>query len=300
MTGKRTLVIMAAGMGSRFGGLKQLAPMGPNGETLLEYSIYDALRAGFCKIVLVARRQTESLFRARFDGSLARRVELDYVFQELDDLPPGCAPDPRRSKPWGTGHALLCAEKAVDGPFAILNADDYYGPDAFEVLGRARGACVVGFEVGDTLSPSGAVSRALCRTDSSGFLTHIEELPKIRRDAAAIVYEGGSTGEAGGRLVGDEIVSMNLWGFEASVFELFRARFRAFLSETTWGATPEREFLLPDEVGALVRQGVLQVEVKKGSGPWCGVTYADDGGHAKSVLGAQVDAGRYPSPLWSA
>lgn len=306
---KRTLVILAAGVGSRYGGLKQLAPVGPSGESLLEYSVFDALDSGISQVVLVVRPETEKLFRARFDGSMARRVSLIYAHQRLDDLPNGWAPPLGRKKPWGTVHAVLTAAQAVDGPLVVVNADDYYGWDAYrrltvELESRAAGgpmpstgipSAVVGFEVGQTLSPAGPVSRALCRTDSNGRLLGIQEIQRIWRDGDRILYRRPEGDERTFR--GDELVSMNMWQLSEELVALLRGRFEVFLHR--FGQELDSECLLPDEIQGAMAESGAEIRTVRGAGPWCGLTFADDVERARGILADLVEAGRYPGDLWA-
>ena len=299
-----TLVILAAGAGNRYGGLKPLVPLGPAGETLLEYSAYDALRAGFSRVVLVVRRESERAFRDRLDAGMARHVALTYAHQTLDDLPAGCDLPPGRVKPWGTVQALLAAEPAVEGPLAVANADDFYGADSFRAMSRflrepreppPPALAVVGFEVARTLTDAGPVSRALCRLGGDGLLRDIVELRGIRRRGGRIVYRGAGGVEQA--LDGEALVSMNLWGFPHDLLSELRDRFRGFLQRS--GRDGEAEFLLPDAVRLLVREERARVQVLRGSGPWCGVTFPEDRQRVAATLAALVAEGRYPERLWA-
>lgn len=317
---ERSLVILAAGMASRYGGPKQLAPVGPSMEALLEYSIYDGLRAGFGRVVLVVRAETEAEFRRRFDDRLdpalaSRGVELRYVHQDSDALPGGFERPAARTKPWGTAHALLAAAPALDGPFAVLNADDFYGARAFRALAdffadresdAGNRAAVVGFEVGETLSESGPVSRARCTVAGDGEgegwggeLRDIVELPRVWRSENGVVYSDPSDDGGGERpLDASAPVSMNLWGFGPDFLDELRPRFRAFLESSI--DDPKAEFLLPDVVRALVRERRLRVRLLRGRGPWCGLTHADDREKVSALLAEWVRDGDYPANLWAA
>ena len=302
----RTLVILAAGVGSRYGGLKQLTPVGPAGETLLEYSIFDALRTGFSRVVLVVRAETEFEIRARLDPTVGRRVPLIYAFQALNDLPAGFATPVGRSKPWGTLPAVLAACSSIDGTFAVINADDFYGLGAFQELARFSDvdsspgdaslstAAVVGFRVADTLSDAGPVSRALCRPDGAGLVQEMVEIKEIWRHG-----DGGRYLDSEGVerfLSGDELVSMNMWQLPKDVLPDLRDRFHRFLSRHV--QEPTSECLLPDEVQALVRAGRVQVRALRGPGPWCGLTYPSDRERAVGLLAELTDRGVYSKPLW--
>ena len=295
-----TLVILAAGAGSRYGGLKQLAPIGPRGEALLEYSAFDAGRAGFSRVVLVVRAEHEEEFRRRFADGMGRRLELAFVRQGVAAA--GLGTDSGRRKPWGTGHAVLAAEKAVGGPFAVINADDFYGATSFTALGRFLGRdrreplslAMVGFRVAHTVSDAGPVSRALCRLDGDGRLSEIVELKAVWKRDAQIVYRGACGAER--PLDGDELVSMNMWGCGSAIFAELRQRFDEFLVEA--GTDLEAEFLLPDVVRALVRERRARVEVLAGAGRWCGITFRRDEQRARQMLAELVARGRYPEDLW--
>jgi UTP-glucose-1-phosphate uridylyltransferase len=297
---KPTLVVLAAGAGSRYGSLKQLVPIGPHGETLLEYSAFDSQRAGFGRVILVVRPETEDLFRARLDGGMARKMPVAYVHQVLSDLPDAANPFPDRLKPWGTAHAVLAAESEVKGPFAVINADDFYGAESFAVLSRFWGEAspqrphlaVVGFRVSETLSDSGPVSRALCERDETGNLRGIVEISRIWRSDGQIVFEDGDGQEQ--ELRGDELVSMNMWGFSPELFPVVRRRFAEFLE----GAGVGEEFLLPDLIQEVLHEARFQVEVLSGAGKWCGLTFREDQERTVSIIAGLISEGRYPPELW--
>jgi NDP-sugar pyrophosphorylase family protein len=305
MTMETTLLVLAAGVGRRYGGLKQLEPVGPGGEALLEYSIFDALRAGFDRVVLVIRPETEDQFREFFGHRLAAGVELSYVHQTLADVPDGLVSPTGRTKPWGTGHAVLAAEAEIHGPFAVINADDFYGSDSFATLGEflrtnsddtAPTFAVAGFKVGPTLSDVGPVSRGLCRVDSDGWLEKIVEVLELEKRGA-----GGRYTDAAGVehfVAGSEPVSMNMWGFTPAVFPELRSRFRRFLG--TQGETPDEssEFLLPDTVQGMIDDGSARVRVLRHDGRWCGITFPEDRDRARGFIADQVARGAYPERLW--
>jgi NDP-sugar pyrophosphorylase family protein len=294
------LVVLAAGMGSRYGGLKQIDPVGPSGETLLDYSIFDAVRAGFEKVVFVIRRDIEDDFVDRVG---ARYEELDgltvgYAFQELDDLPRGFDLPENREKPWGTGHATLAARQHLGGPFAVVNADDFYGRRAYAMLGEHLRSghddyAMVGFVLRETLSEHGTVTRGVCRT-SGGFLEQIVELSEIARQQQGATYPGD--GDEPGRLTGTETVSMNLWGFTPSIFPHLEAGLVEFLESRI--GDPVSEFLLPDLIDRLIAEGAARVRVLEGGGPWFGVTYREDREGVARSIREQIDAGEYPEKLW--
>ena len=304
------LVVLAAGAGSRFGGPKQLAPIGPGGAALLEYSAFDALRAGFSRVVLVVRPETEEAVRARF-AAMAARVPLAFARQAPDDGPLGRDASVARRKPWGTGHAVLAARGEVAVPFGVVNADDFYGAGSFAALagflrgaGRPRGQgredlslqfAMVGFPVAGTLSLAGPVSRALCRLDEAGRLREIVEAREVCQRGQRLVRRGGRGEEIAVRA--DELVSMNMWGFTPELFVELRRRFEKFV-EVGEKDLAEAELLLPHVVQSLVRQGRARVEVLTGSGPWCGLTYREDERRARSTIARLVAEGRYPRRLW--
>ncbi len=292
-----TLVVLAAGMGSRYGGLKQVDPMGPSGETVLDYSVYDAVRAGFDRVLFIIRRDFEAEFRAAVGSRFEGKVKVDYVFQALDALPEGHGLPAGRQKPWGTGHAVWCAREAVDGPFAVVNADDFYGAGSFARLAtflRAAAAArksppefaMVGFRLANTLSEHGAVSRGVCAVGADGVLAGIEEHTGI------LAAEVG----AGRKYDPDTIVSMNCWGFTADFLPRLDSRWRAFLAEH--GTSEKTEFYLPFAVNDLLAAGEAGVHVLPTDDQWFGVTYREDKPRVQAAIAALVGSGAYPSPLW--
>jgi dTDP-glucose pyrophosphorylase len=299
------LVVLAAGMGSRFGGLKQVQPVGPAGELIIEYSIYDALRAGFDRVVLVIRRDIEAEFRATIGRRLESRVEVRYVFQEMDALPAGAdrAAAGARTKPWGTGHAVWVARDAVRGAFAVINADDFYGASGYAALARhfaAVGAgraayALVGYPLKQTLSEHGTVSRGLCTVNAAGRLTRITEITRIERAADGARYTDAAGGER--RLSGEEIVSMNFWGFTPAVFPQLERLFGGFLARAA--GDPKAEFYLPTAISELNERGEAEVALLRSGDAWFGITYREDLASAQAAMRALIAAGRYPSPLWT-
>ena len=287
-----SLVVLAAGMGSRYGGLKQIDPVGPGGETVLDYAVFDALRAGFGRVVFVIRRDFEQVFRERIGARYAGRIAVDYVFQSLDLLPPGFTVPPGRERPWGTGHAVWCAREALPGNFAVINADDFYGADAFAQLGRflttARGPrfAMVGFRLANTLSEHGGVSRGVARVNAAGEMLSVEEVHGI------VAAEVGP----GRRYSGDEPVSLNCWGFTPALFAGLDRRFPEFLRAKAEDL--KAEFYLPAAVSAMVAAGEAVVDVRPTSGSWFGVTYREDKPRVQEAIGALVRAGHYPERLW--
>lgn len=299
------LVVLAAGMGSRFGGIKQVQPVGPHGELIIEYSAYDALRAGFDRLVLVIRKDIEADFRETIGRRLEERMEVKYVFQEMDALPAGLgrsksAPlhGTNRTKPWGTAHATLVAQPEVHGPFAVINADDFYGASAYRTLAAHFAAstdyAMVGYPLSQTLSEHGTVSRGLCATDAAGRLKSITEITKIEKTADGARY-ADAAGQAQ-RLTGDEIVSMNFWGFTPAVFPQLEAKFCAFLE--TRGADPKAEIYLPTTLSELNESGQAKIALHRSEDAWFGLTYKDDLTSAQAAIRALIAAGKYPAPLW--
>ncbi len=299
---KPTLLILAAGVGSRFGGLKQLDPVGPGGAALMDYTMYDALKARFDRVVLVIRRETEAEISDHLARGAAQHLEVHYAFQELDALPPGVDPAKDRVKPWGTGHAVLVASPLLDGPFVVANADDFYGRRALAALasylGETEGSdpphwAMVGYQLADTLPASGAVSRALCVQDGGGRLVKLQEIPAIER-AGGVARWTDADGIAHVQPL-QSLVSMNLWGFTTDLTAGLESGFRAFLDA---GPGREDEFYLPVAVGEAVREKRAKVQVLDEGGPWCGMTSPADRATTASVLRELVDQGEYPEHLW--
>jgi hypothetical protein len=299
---RTTLLVLAAGMGNRYGGLKQLDAMGPAGETLLDYSLFDALRAGFDRVVFVIRRAFEAEFRARIGGRFEKRADIDYVFQELNELPPGFDVTDRE-KPLGTGHAIWCARERVTTPFAAINADDFYGAGAYAELHRffAQPAAappgpefaMVGYRLGNTLSEHGSVARGVCRVDEDGFLAGIRECTGLEKSGAGarLLLPDGTT-EA---FAGDETVSMNFWGFTPAIFPLLEQGLIAFLRGL--GDNPKAEFYIPEAVAGMVRAQEARVRVLRSDGDWFGVTFREDKPRVAAALRALSNAGDYPRDL---
>jgi UTP-glucose-1-phosphate uridylyltransferase len=296
---KPTLLVMAAGMGSRYGGLKQIDPVGPNGETIIDYSIYDAMRAGFGKLVFIIRHDIEAQFREIIGGRFEKRIAVEYVFQELDKLPPGFTVPPGRTKPWGTTHAILMAADAVREPFAAINADDFYGAEGYRLLAQhfasgSRDYAMVGFILRNTLSDFGSVARGVCRVDGDGLLQTVAELTKIERDGDA----AKNTDTAGQitRLTGDEAVSMNMWGFTPALFSQLQTGFAAFLKKS--GMELKSENYIPSAVNELVVAGQVRVKVLRTGDSWFGVTYREDRPRVVENIRQLIARGDYPEKLW--
>lgn len=301
MSQKPTLLILAAGMGSRYGGLKQVEPIGPNGETILEYSIFDAIRAGFGKVVFVIRKSFAEEFKARFAGKLDGKIEVKYVYQELDKLPQGYSLPEGREKPWGTGHAILMAKDVIKEPFAAINADDFYGRESFRVAAdfltrhvAADNYGMVGYQVKNTLSEFGTVSRGICKTNADNNLVEITERHGIARENGQIYFMD----EAGTKVaVGDNTpVSMNFWGFHPSLFKHLESQFKIFLDEKM--KEPKSEFYIPSVVFELIRTGEAQAKVLDADSQWFGVTYPEDKPFVVEQIKRLTDQGDYPKGLW--
>jgi NDP-sugar pyrophosphorylase family protein len=295
-----TLVVLAAGMGSRYGGLKQVDPVGPSGETVLDYAVFDARRAGFTRVVFVIRKDFEALFREKIGARYAGKIAVDYVFQALDVLPPGFAVPAGREKPWGTGHAVWCARAAVTGNFAVINADDFYGADSFRklaafldatpvagVAGQPSAFAMVGFRLNNTLSEHGTVARGVSESGAGGELRAIVE----RTGIAPTDVGPGKT------YSGHEIVSMNCWGFTPALFAGLEAQLREFLAAR--GGEPKAEFYLPAAVSAMIAQGTARVQVLPTDSTWFGVTYREDKPRVEAAVAALVQSGLYPRQLWA-
>jgi hypothetical protein len=295
-----SLLVLAAGMGARYGGLKQIEPVGPYGETIMDYSIYDALRAGFGKVVFVIRRDIETPFRQTIGARFESRLPVDYVFQEIVNLPPGFVAPSTRKKPWGTGQAILAAAGAIREPFGVINADDFYGPNSFRLLAShlqsgSPDLAMVGFILKNTLSEFGTVARGVCRASSDGFLEQVTELTRIEMDG-----QGARHTDPKGRvhpLTGKEIVSLNLWGFTPAIFPHLDREFAAFLSEHLTEEKPE--FYIPAVVNNLVAGGLARVKVLTTPDAWFGVTYRDDRPRVVEGIQALVRNGCYPEKLWA-
>lgn len=296
-----TLVVMAAGMGSRFGGLKQVAAVGPNGATLLDYSIYNALRSGFDRAVFILRQDMADDFKEAVGSKWEKRLKVRYVYQELGMLPVDLAVSPERKKPWGTAHAVWVAQDAVPGPFAVINADDYYGPKAFASLGKflkrskpdSMNFSMVGYRLKNTLSPHGTVSRGVCKTTSKGFLKTVEEHTEIRRKGRGLT--GKDASGSAKRLSGNETVSMNLWGFTPSIFGELEKALVGFLSEK--GQDPKAECYLPAVVDALIRDKKAAVKVLPTADAWYGLTYPEDKAYVYEQIHKLVFKKVYPEKL---
>ncbi|HCN28385.1 MAG TPA: nucleotidyltransferase [Verrucomicrobiales bacterium] len=299
---KPTLLILAAGMGSRYGGLKQLDAMGPSGEVVLDYSVFDAIRTGFGKVVFVIRRDFEDQFRAQIGGKYGGRIEVEYAFQDLNDLPEGFTLPEGRTKPWGTAHAVLAAESVVREPFLMINADDFYGQDAFAKIaadltapraqdGRSHYS-MVGFYLKNTLSEHGSVARGVCTRGADGMLASVTEMTKIFKTPSGA--ENRET-EPPLPLTGEEVVSMNFFGFTPDIFGHLRAAFVEFLNANAGDL--KAECYVPKVVDSLIQAGKADVRVLESNDSWFGVTYPEDKADVVASIRALVAAGRYPENL---
>lgn len=299
---KPTLFILAAGMGSRYGGLKQLDGVGPSGETIMDYSVFDAIRAGFGKIVFVIRHDFENDFKEKVLSKYENHIQVELCFQDLNALPNGFTCPEGRTKPWGTNHAVLMGKDIINEPFAVINADDFYGRDGFAVLANAlmemkdknNNYCMVGYRVGNTLSESGTVNRGICTTNSEGYLTTVVERTGIgyKENKICFIDENNTEQE----LNPNSHVSMNMWGFTTDYFQHSEEYFINFLKE--FGQEMKSEFYIPTMVNHLINNGTAKVKVLDTTSKWFGVTYAEDRDDVVSKLNTLVDSGEYPTPLF--
>ncbi len=297
-----TLAILAAGIGSRYGGLKQIDPVGPGGEIVVDYSIYDARRAGFDQVVFVIRRDIEADFRAAIGRRIEKQIAVDYVFQSLDDLPPGYAVPAGRVKPWGTGHAILACRNVIRENFAAINADDFYGRASYARIAEFLRAtpphspayAMAAFTLRNTLSDNGTVARGVCRSDARGFLTGVTERTKVERAGAGarMTMEDGSVLA----FTGDEPVSMNIWGFTPTLFSFLQEQFAEFLKANA--ANLKAEFFIPSVVDTLIHAGRASARVLETPDTWFGVTYPADKPVVMAAIRDLIAKGAYPSPLW--
>ena len=300
---KPTLFVLAAGMGSRYGGLKQLDGLGPNGETIMDYSVFDAKRAGFGKVVFVIRKSFEEDFRTIVLKKYEGVIDTEVVFQDITDVPEGFTYNPERTRPWGTNHAVLMGKGVILEPFAVINADDFYGKDAFEVMaeflrgvvGKQNEYCMVGYRVGNTLSESGSVSRGVCVVDEKGNLTNVVERTSIERKGDDIIYIDENGNEVA---IGENTpVSMNMWGFTPDYFDYSLEDFKKFLTE--YGQELKSEFFIPLVVNNLIVAGKATCKVLDSSAKWFGVTYAEDRPEVVAKIQALIEGGVYPAKLYN-
>lgn len=294
-----TLLILAAGMASRYGSMKQIQSFGPGGETIMDYSIYDAIRAGFGKVVFVIRKDFEQNFKSICEPKLNGRIKTEYVDQDLTDFTNGFEIPKERTKPWGTAHAVLCAGDVIKEPFAVINADDFYGRDAFEKAAKFLTAevapnkyCIIGYELSKTLSENGTVSRGVCEVNAAGELMSINERTKIYRENDKIIYEENDSKH---EVPENSKVSMNFWGFDPSVFSFIEKLFQQFLKDSI--NDPKAEFFIPIIGDAFIKNGGI-IKLIPTSAQWFGVTYKEDAVTVKKDIQNLVDGGEYPYSLW--
>ena len=299
---KISLVVLAAGMGSRYGGLKQMDSFGPNGETIIDYSLYDAYRAGFDHVIFIIREFFADKFKEAFDAKLKDRMKVDYVYQELSNLPHPIEISSERDRPWGTAHAVWVAHPYVQGPFAVINADDYYGPDAYKTLYNFLAEerdpeeyGVVGYRLDNTLSEHGTVNRGVCSTDDNGYLQNILECKQIGRDQEEMISYPGSDGQPV-FLSKDAPVSMNMWALYPSYFGFFEEQFDQFISEQ--GSDVKSEFYIPTLIDTLIKNNIRKTRVLHSDSEWFGVTYKEDKEFVSKRLKDLLEDGVYPYDLW--
>lgn len=300
---EKSLIVLAAGLGSRYGGMKQVDPVGPSGEIIMDYSVYDALRNGFNKVIFIIREETKDIFHESIGKKLEKHMKVDYVFQKDTDLPNKLMVEVKRSKPWGTGHAVLAARDKVKSPFAVINADDFYGEDTFiklsealdEIDGKKGMAAMVGFPVEKTLTENGTVSRGICQIDGEGFLRDVVEKTKIEEVQGEIINWGEN--EEKEILQPGTLVSMNVWGFVPEFFDFLESEMLRFLSDEHTNLSKD-EFYLPFAVNALIHEEKLRVKARESQENWFGVTYHEDKAHVKESIEMKVSEGKYPKNLW--
>lgn len=298
---KPTLLVLAAGMGSRYGGNKQLDEVGPSGETIIDYSIYDAIRAGFGKIVFVIRRDIEDQVRERFVEKLRNRIEVDYVFQEITNLPEGVTVAPDRAKPWGTSHAILVTREKIREPFGVINSDDYYGVESYRILHDflvnsqdPNTYAIIGYKLGNTLSDHGHVNRGVCKVNSEGLLQNIVETRQIEK-----TFNGAKVNGADGTVQefsGDEVVSMNLFGFKTSCYSFLGEEFRNFINEK--GMDLKSELDIPTSLDKFVKNGEIKIKVLMSNERWFGVTYREDKPFVVDSIRKMIREGKYPARIY--
>ncbi|MEI8046964.1 MAG: sugar phosphate nucleotidyltransferase [Bacteroidota bacterium] len=300
---KPTLLVLAAGMGSRYGSLKQIDPVGPSGETIIDYSIYDAVRAGFGKVVFIIRKSFEQDFKDIFITKLQSHIEVEYVFQEIDKVPEGLTVSPERTKPWGTAHAILMAKDVIHEPFAVINGDDFYGEDAFKTMAKYLTGLtpdeqtqysLVAYQVGNTMSEHGSVSRGICQADSEKFLLSVTERTNIQYTHGGIAYQDADN--AFMFLKPETLVSMNFWGFTPEYFRQTEPMFAEFVK--TNSDSLKSEFYIPSAIDKLISSGQAKVKVLKSSARWFGVTYKEDKPVVIGKLAQLIKTGVYPAQLW--
>jgi len=299
---KPTLLVLAAGMGSRYGGLKQIDALGPNGETIIDYSIYDAIRAGFGKVVMVIRKSIEDEFKQVFFEKYSGKIDIEYVLQEIEYVPQGIAYNPERVKPWGTAHAVLMADGVINEPFCVINGDDFYGTDAFKQMADflvqsendSTKYCMMGYQLARTLSDYGFVSRGVCETDENNMLLQVTECTQIKRIGTIICYKDAQ--EVTQSLPDDKVVSMNFWGFTPAYFKDSKVSFEKFIRAN--GSNLKSELYIPTVLSELIDGEKATVRVLNSTAEWFGVTYQEDRSFVVDRLKKLTEEGVYPSPLW--
>ena len=301
---KPILVVMAAGMGSRYGGLKQMDPVGQNGEVILDYSVFDARRAGFETVVFIIKHEIEEDFKAKIGSRIEKHMEVRYAYQDLQDLPEGYQVPEGRVKPWGTGQAITAGREVIDAPFAVINADDYYGVECFQLLydylsqpRRAGDYCMVGYLLKNTVTDNGSVARGVCASDEQGNLTVINERTRIEKYSGGIHYTEDD-GKTWVDLSEDTLVSMNMWGFQPELVQVLLQRFPAFLDEALRDNPLKGEYLLPNVVRDMLSEGKATVKVLSSPDKWYGVTYQEDKPGVVQAMADKAAQGLYPTPLW--
>ena len=303
---KPILVVMAAGMGSRYGGLKQIDPVGPNGEVIIDYSLFDARRAGFETVVFIIKHEIEDAFKEAIGNRISKVMDVRYAFQQLDDLPDGYTAPADRTKPWGTSHAILSARDVIDAPFAVINADDYYGPEAFQVIydylsthedGDVYSYAMVGYLLKNTVTENGHVARGICVENADNTLAEVTERTRIE------TFEGGihfteDDGASWTDVPGDTVVSMNLWGFTPGFVTEAQNRFAKFLDKALVEYPLKGEYFLPSVVSELIAENKANVQVLRSHDKWYGVTYKEDKPVVVAAIGEKIESGLYPAKLW--
>ena len=302
----KTLVIMAAGMGSRYGGLKQIDPVGPDNTLIIDFSIYDAMQAGFNKVAFIIKKQDEEAFREAIGNRIEKQVEVQYIYQSLDNIPAGFTVPEGRTKPWGTGHAILSCEGKINTPFAVINSDDYYGAEAFrkmadwiesaEAQANPNNYCMTGYVLKNTLTENGHVARGICEVDANGMLTRVVERTKIMRRNGQVQFTEDE--ETWVDIDENSTVSMNCWCFQPSFLATLKSRFEAFLKESLPVNPLKCEFFLPFVVQELIDEKLCTVKVLQTNDRWFGVTYREDKEAVVAAIQQKIDAGQYPAHLW--
>ena len=290
-----TLLVMAAGMGSRYGGLKQLDAVGPNGETIIDFSVYDAIRAGYNKVVFIIRKDFEKQFKQKVSNKYKNKIDVEIVYQDLNDLPGSFRCPNERSKPWGTGHAILAARNAISEPFVAINGDDFYGKESFEVISNYyssvnSGFAMAAFQLDKTLSENGSVSRGICEQNSNELVT-VVETHDIKKNSAGIIECDRDIS-----LLGNELVSMNMWGFTPTLFDHLEKMFNDFLTDNI--SDLKSEFLIPSVINDLIKKNIEKVKVLKTQSTWFGVTYVEDKAFVESQIKELIQSGEYPVSLF--